>query len=402
MKKGFTLVELLAVIVIISITSLIIFPTIGSVITASREDLYNSQILDIEEAAKKWATDNLDLLDQYHVNDIYIDLNSIKKSGYLEKDAIKNPITKEEMVGCIQIKYDLSTKQYNHVYQEKTCTDYTKETEGERGYIIYNYNNQTRTYEQSEKSNIFDPAGLAIYKYYANNNLIKVDGETVDGLYELDNEYVFRGLNPNNYVTLQGKDIAGNSKTTKWRILSIDKKDYSLKLISATAVGTNLWDSNKGVNFKNATSNVKILAETDYAFEKIITSDFKTDIITGDNYSVRALTSTLKDNTSLKNGLISIIDYVNASATYDCPSNYLSNSCKDNNYLYSMFGTSNSTWTLNTNGSQVWYIDNDGLLKLENSDRTKQLYAVVKLDSSSYITNLDNAVGSQTSPYLLK
>ena len=44
-KKGFTLVELLAVIIIISITSMIIFPNITRVINDSKIDLYDAKII---------------------------------------------------------------------------------------------------------------------------------------------------------------------------------------------------------------------------------------------------------------------------------------------------------------------------------------------------------------------
>ena len=113
MKKGFTLVELLAVIIIISITSMIIFPNITRVINDSKIDLYNSQITDIQLATEKWASEHLELLDDTHSNDIYISLQALRFSGYLEPDEIKNPKDKSTMNGCIRVRYNLDNKKYN-------------------------------------------------------------------------------------------------------------------------------------------------------------------------------------------------------------------------------------------------------------------------------------------------
>ena len=84
-----------------------------------------------------------------------------------------------------------------------------------------NSKNSSLIYSLSTKSsNILNTAGLSIYNYYVEKNLIKADGEVLNesgSLYEMEDEYVFRGINPNNYVTFEGKT---------WRILSISKKDY--------------------------------------------------------------------------------------------------------------------------------------------------------------------------------
>ena len=81
--------------------------------------------------------------------------------------------------------------------------------------------------------------------------------------------------------------------------------------------------------------------------------------------------------------------------------NYMSDSCKNNNYLYTIF-SNNSTWTINNNGSQVWYVDTDGVLKVENSVSIKALYPVIHVGSNTYITNPEVAVGSKDSPYKIK
>ena len=62
MKKGFTLAELLGVIIILGVIALITFPIVNRNIRESQEQLYATQLEEIELAAEKWAYKNVDLL----------------------------------------------------------------------------------------------------------------------------------------------------------------------------------------------------------------------------------------------------------------------------------------------------------------------------------------------------
>ncbi|MBP3766371.1 MAG: prepilin-type N-terminal cleavage/methylation domain-containing protein [Bacilli bacterium] len=411
MKKGFTLIELLSVIIILSITSLIIFPNIAKVINDSKEDLYNSQILDIQLASEKWASNNIDLLDNTHANDIYISLESLRFSGYLEPDPIKNPRDRSTMNGCIRIRYNQDNKKYNYIYDEKTCSTYANESniDEEFGYIIYSYDRSAKTFIKESSSKEAVSTGYAIYEMNKKN--IKVSGQTDSGLYDLESEYVFRGTSPNNYVTLTGKDSSGNSKNTSWRILSIDKKNYKVKLISTTPIATNTWNKDEQITFKESSLNELLMKKIDddgiaYDTNKIINADYLIGKVESNEFSIDALKSTLNSNnidnlSSQKVGTISILDYVNASAS-TCDSNFLSSACSENNYLKEMFGSSSTTWTLNNNGTQIWFVNSDGTLALTGPVNNKQIYAVVTLDSNTHISNIDTATGTSTNPFIIK
>ncbi len=393
-NKGFTLIELLAVIIIVSITSMIIFPAIGNVISQSKKDLYNNQVLDIQLATEKWVTEHSELMDKYHVNDIYISLESIRLSKYLEADQIKNPIDKTNMEGCTRVRYDSTTKKYNYIYAEKTCKTYADESTSDgSGYIIYNYDASSRSFIKDENSNEAVSAGLFIFNLYNDNNNLKVDGQVDNGLYDNGEEYVFRGNNPDNTVNYLGKT---------WKILSIDKKDFSLKLIGLSKIATNAWDSKGLIDFKTSSSNINILSNQEYESSKIVQYDFTASLVPNEEASIKALSSLIKSTTvSQKVGMISVLDYVNASAT-DCPLNFLSDNCKNNNYLYNIFGSQNSTWTINNDGSSIWYINNNGLLALSSSNTNKQIYPVIKLSSDIFITNASNGTGNSSNPFILK
>ena len=410
MKRGFTLIELLAVIVILAVTSMIIFPNIIKVVNDNKEDLYNSQIMEIEKAAEKWSLDNVDRLDETHSNDIFISLESLKLSKYIEMDEVKNPKDKTIMNGCVRIRYNLENKKYTYIYEEKTCELYSEDTlSGEEfGTIIYTYSKDNKTFVKNSDNEV-KSVGVAIYSAYQNS--IKTIGQTEDGLYDIDDEYVFKGINPNNYVSLNGKE-GNTTRTTSWRILSINKKTNTVKLISATPIATNAWDSFEKITFKDSSLNGLLLSKVSengvaYYTSKIINNDYSIGVIPSSEFSTDALKSVLNDTNAVDNkssqkvGTLSVLDYVNASAS-NCYSNYLSNSCATNNYLKNMFGDTNTTWTLNTNGEAVWSINSDGSLQVMAPTINKQIYAVVTLDSSSYISNFDTATGTSTNPYIIK
>lgn len=94
MKKGFTLVEILAVIAILGIITMIITPAIGGIIQTSKEKAYDKQIETIVNAAKSYMTENSVNLPA--VNKEYTTtVCELEKEGYLKVDNIVNPIYQE-------------------------------------------------------------------------------------------------------------------------------------------------------------------------------------------------------------------------------------------------------------------------------------------------------------------
>lgn len=59
MKKAFTLIELLGVIVILGIIGVIVVPLVSSMINDSKKDTYNMQVQAIKDAAKSYANANI-------------------------------------------------------------------------------------------------------------------------------------------------------------------------------------------------------------------------------------------------------------------------------------------------------------------------------------------------------
>lgn len=158
-NKAYTLIELLSVIVILAIISAIAIPRVIETIGVSRITAYNVAKRNILESAKlKYLADvNDSKIIEYTVDDLITD-------GYLKKD-IKNPITNEE-------------------YKDTKVL-----ITNEKGQINYQY---------IEGNTLYDV-------------ITKLDSK--DGIYKNDNDYIYKGINVNNYIYFN-KEI--------YRILKID------------------------------------------------------------------------------------------------------------------------------------------------------------------------------------
>lgn len=93
-KNGFTLVEVLTVLVILSIVVVIAVPIVGSTITQSRERAYKTQLLGIKEAAKTWAGEHIFETPDIENPTKTLELEELIRMGYVEKEIV-NPKTKE-------------------------------------------------------------------------------------------------------------------------------------------------------------------------------------------------------------------------------------------------------------------------------------------------------------------
>lgn len=116
-KKGFTLVELLAVIVILAVILTIAVPNMFKIIDKSKQDSYDNQVKMITDAAKKYVVSNNVTIDAE--NGSYITVAHLVSAGFFEETP-KNPKTKEDMAGCVKISD--SEGSYTYEYEEKLTT----------------------------------------------------------------------------------------------------------------------------------------------------------------------------------------------------------------------------------------------------------------------------------------
>ncbi len=111
--KGFTLIELLAVILVITLLLILVVPVISNVINASREELYEVKIANIEAATEIWAADHTAQLPEEEGEVVSVSLATLQADGYIAED-IKNPITGAPFSEDLTIEIELKRNSYRY------------------------------------------------------------------------------------------------------------------------------------------------------------------------------------------------------------------------------------------------------------------------------------------------
>lgn len=117
-KNGFTLVELLAVIVLLSIVITIAVPGVMGISNKIKINMYCEKIEFIEQAAKTYGDDILDSLTATGLN---VTVKQLVDKGYLKKDQDDAPIIIDPRDTSSTALYNMSFKiflKYNRPYVE--------------------------------------------------------------------------------------------------------------------------------------------------------------------------------------------------------------------------------------------------------------------------------------------
>ncbi len=85
-NKGFTLIELMAVVVIISLIAILTFPNIVNQIEKSKKANTNNIKTVVIEAAKKYVRDNIDEYDR--ITDSCLPINTLVENNYIDSDIV--------------------------------------------------------------------------------------------------------------------------------------------------------------------------------------------------------------------------------------------------------------------------------------------------------------------------
>ena len=112
-KAGFTLAELLGIIIILAVIALISITSITNIMKENKEDLYNIQIDNIIVGAKTWASSHVFELPENDGESITLTLEQLKQAGFVEDDII-NPKTNELFSNDLQVKITKVDNNYKY------------------------------------------------------------------------------------------------------------------------------------------------------------------------------------------------------------------------------------------------------------------------------------------------
>ena len=166
-KKGFSLVEVLAVLVIFSIILLITIPSINNVTRKSKKRLYETQIKILKESANIFITDYINIIPVENNESITIELKLLKDMDIINQD-LKNPMTDkyfaDEMLITLtnnndiftttitekdSINYSNTVKYKDHIvlFKGNAISD-NSSTNLKENFIVLNYNKKMYNYDE--------------------------------------------------------------------------------------------------------------------------------------------------------------------------------------------------------------------------------------------------------------
>ena len=114
-KKGFTLVELLAVLVVLGLVAAICYPMVTKTIATQKEKLGKEQKNRVISAAKNYVASNV-LGDEECIT-----VAELQSSGFLEAGDIEDPNSGGTLNGGVKIVWDDSNNQYTYTYVSSGC-----------------------------------------------------------------------------------------------------------------------------------------------------------------------------------------------------------------------------------------------------------------------------------------
>ena len=127
MKKGFTLVELLAILVILGLIGLLVYPAIENTIKGVRKDLYKTQKSTLIAGLKNWVVDHPRSLPERNGEVVYVSLGQLKLGAYVDID-ISDPRTDKLFDNATQtiIKRENGKYKYEVLLDDETLEETEK------------------------------------------------------------------------------------------------------------------------------------------------------------------------------------------------------------------------------------------------------------------------------------
>ena len=404
MKKGFTLVEVLAIIAVLGIILITVVPNIGGSIEKKKEEEYKKIINLIENAAKTYYSYNNDIMS--------VGVDELLKEDLITTDLI-NPITNEKISGCVNVTTD------------------------EDGIKQFIFSDKCNVLLLTHIENLYNTAATE-------NGLVKDDTDDQNIRYAGSNDVV------KNYVSFDG-DV--------WRIIGI--VDGKVKLVKEESIegysydsshynydsgyGYNIWETIEGQTKEDGTTkaDLNILLNEGYyggnypskcaggegnpakaCPTAIINSTLKSMIdenatwyLGGHNsfsvqpkemYEYERGTKVYPGHTDIAKtewtgpvGLIYPSDYGYAADRTKCAEtlvDYDNTTCKENNWL--LKGIDYCTMSPNSGYSRyVFLVDSSGYVRSSSAQVPNGVVPAVYLKSNVLIENGD---GSSSNPYILK
>ena len=346
-KKGFTLIEIMAIIILLSVISIIIYPVINNTISKSEDDLYDQQIEELVRLSNAWVAGNaIDLVPKEGFT-YDLTFEELATQGYIVEKDIINPKTGEVFPGCMKVTYNSVDSNYNVSYDE-TCEAETGDVtpiinlvvdEGvinSAGYAVRDFNVKVLG------------SNIASYKYCTGTRecepIVSVNGNS--GNIAITNEGI-------TYVCVIGKK---GSKTTKklCKSYKLDKSDFVMgELVIDGTLGENGWYTSdvklsvRDVEGVTSKLNINSITENTKGTEVILTSTSKSGKTGTKKYTVKV------DKTAPVAGTLNVIGTKGGNGWFLSDVVFIVNNGSDNLSGHASTTSTHTSITSNTTGTEV-------------------------------------------------
>ena len=265
-KKGFTLVELLAVIVILAVVSLIATPMILGVIEKTKKSAFEQSLNGVIKGAELYQTqslinNNLNECRYYSFGSDVEDITVIDNKTYypLKELNLKGELpTEGELQICNDIiTFETSNGTYSGSYNgsELTINEGDLASNDFKTPIIDVFNLTAKVDKIIVSSHAYSPsAGGVIVNYY-----YKIDDK--EYIKTSDTSYIFDNLTPNTEYTISIK-VENKSGVTKEESKTIRTKAFGEITISVE--NSDIWKSSKKVTITGTTSEFPLEYKIEY------------------------------------------------------------------------------------------------------------------------------------------
>jgi len=336
-KRGFTLIELIGVIIIISLLVLIITPVINNVIINNKEKLYQQTLDNIVVSAKNWASDseNKDLLPIDNNNCVVVTLAQLKSGGYVDLN-VKDPRNGNALSNSIAVLITKHNNRYDYEIKENgasgtSCTansvDPTapviaanifsgfRKTFGLKITYSSDYGLKSTNSYQYYLSDKYDSLSGGSWKDYT-SNVSQTIGSGLNGSYYL---FVKRIENESNIISSSGGAIVNISTDSYHRFgpYNFDNTKPIWRLYEKTNDNTDDRNSLENMNFayKDSTVTLKIRG-TDNNYSSNTLTESNIDVYIGSTKDT-TIEKSLTAGTTLSNGIEYILTLTNFEKTGD-------------------------------------------------------------------------------------
>lgn len=241
-KKGFTIVELLAAVIVLVVIASIIASAVVSIIGRSRDQAFSQMVNNIENVSRIYVSNNKENIADINIegSDIYVTLQDLVDDGII-KAPVLDPKTGEEI--------PLTTRILVHVLARN------------KYYVFFEYGDADRL------SNFAQPKNIILTPGVITSKSIEVIG-SAESKYGMIEEYQFSKDNGVNWTSYQASNsyVFNNLATGTYQLKLRVKNSYGVEGESEA-----LAQSTTGITVPTYSIDT-----TDWALSKVVTVDYKT------------------------------------------------------------------------------------------------------------------------------